>query len=294
MSMSTIFYPLECEDLNTDVLTDSTSTPPSSSTPDRSGTPDFDESPERDLPSVHHAMITKEAGPLHSAHEHSASHSSSSHHRTPQISPFSISDRIRNIQRASAAAIHARLHNGHPGRSHMPQHGHNVDESTLAGTIRSVMAKALLRRRTTWFQDVWRDDLEWAFREIANIVEDYNYVAIDTEFPGFLINNDDPSLTQSSRNYSELRDNVNQMSVIQLGLTFSDKFGNRPKISTFQFNFRFNLRTDRHSADSIAILTGVDFDRLGAEGIDVRVFAEHMLASGLVLNDNIRWICFHG
>jgi len=172
-----------------------------------------------------------------------------------------------------------------------------LPKEDYAVTIQNIIAGILAKKETeSWMLDVWRDDVSSAFNKIANIIDQYNYVAIDTEFPGKVMQHGDPKLTKSSLNYLDLRDNVNSLSVIQLGLTFTDKDGNKPPVSTFQFNFRFDLRTERHDPKSIQMLqeAGVDFNRHIAEGIDIRTFAEHMIASGLVLNDNIRWICFHG
>jgi CCR4-NOT transcription complex subunit 7/8 len=39
---------------------------------------------------------------------------------------------------------------------------------------------------------------------------------------------------------------------------------------------------------------GIDFDRLAKDGCDHLQFAEFILSSGIVLNDEIKWICFHG
>jgi len=149
--------------------------------------------------------------------------------------------------------------------------------------------------------EIWQHNLDYVFQQISEIADDYNYVAIDTEFPGIVLKHNDQTLqtqlSQSSVNYLDLRDNVNTLKIIQLGLTFSDKFGNRPKpVSTFQFNFKFDLSNEQHDPNSIQMLrdAGVNFDWHLQNGIDVRIFAEHMISSGLVYNDKIQWISFHG
>ena len=41
-------------------------------------------------------------------------------------------------------------------------------------------------------------------------------------------------------------------------------------------------------------MAGIDFNKFNQKGIDVQNFAEQFLNSGLILNDNIHWIIFHG
>lgn len=47
--------------------------------------------------------------------------------------------------------------------------------------------------------------------------------------------------------------------------------------------------------DSIELLksSGIDFNKFEKLGIDVHYFGELMIMSGLVLNDDIKWISFH-
>eukprot|EP00397_Hematodinium_sp_SG-2012_P009964 GEMP01010064.1.p1 GENE.GEMP01010064.1~~GEMP01010064.1.p1 ORF type:complete len:313 (+),score=38.82 GEMP01010064.1:1846-2784(+) len=145
--------------------------------------------------------------------------------------------------------------------------------------------------------DVWRDNLDSAFGIIADLDERYAFLAIDTEFPGIVLAPAaDLPLSQSSMNYLQLRENVNSLKIIQLGLSFSDENGEKPKIHTIQFNFQFNVWEDPCATDSINLLkrAGLDFERHATEGIDVHDFGERLISSGLVLNDDIKWISFHG
>uniref|UniRef100_A0A0D6QXQ8 poly(A)-specific ribonuclease n=1 Tax=Araucaria cunninghamii TaxID=56994 RepID=A0A0D6QXQ8_ARACU len=99
-----------------------------------------------------------------------------------------------------------------------------------------------------------------------------------------------------------LRDNVNLLKLIQLGLTFTDQKGNLPRFGAnqqcvWQFNFReFNSNSDVHNPDSIELLkqSGVDFRKNEEIGIDSCVFGELFMSSGVVLNENVQWISFHG
>jgi len=85
--------------------------------------------------------------------------------------------------------------------------------------------------------------------------------------------------------------------MIQLGMTFYNEKGETSHpTSTWQFNFKFSLSEDMYAPDSIQLLlrSGVDFTVLAKKGIDHLHFGESMMMSGLVLNDDVKWICFHG
>ena len=49
------------------------------------------------------------------------------------------------------------------------------------------------------------------------------------------------------------------------------------------------------AADSIDLLktSGIDFAKFEELGIDVQVFGELMMMSGLVLNPDVKWVSFH-
>lgn len=50
-----------------------------------------------------------------------------------------------------------------------------------------------------------------------------------------------------------------------------------------------------YAQDSIDLLTrsGIEFSKNEELGIDVNDFGELLMSSGVVLNDNIKWISFH-
>lgn len=90
------------------------------------------------------------------------------------------------------------------------------------------------------------------------------------------------------------------LKLIQLGLTFSDAEGSLPKhnneLCVWQFNFReFNPKEDIYAPESVRLLaeSGIDFEQNVSRGIDVKHFAELLITSGVVLNDEIQWITFH-
>jgi CCR4-NOT transcription complex subunit 7/8 len=107
---------------------------------------------------------------------------------------------------------------------------------------------------------------------------------------------------KSSReyHYTALKMNVDMLKLIQLGLTLTDAVGNLPRcngeLCVWQFNFRgFSLADDVYAQDSIELLkqSGIDFQQNEKRGIDVQRFGELLMTSGIVLNEDIKWITFH-
>jgi hypothetical protein len=89
--------------------------------------------------------------------------------------------------------------------------------------------------------------------------------------------------------------------MIQLGLAFSDEKGTLPVIegnpSVWQFNFReFDLEKDIYDPQSIKLLkeSGIDLYKHLTHGVDAGQFAELLMSSGVVLNDSVVWVTFHG
>lgn len=144
--------------------------------------------------------------------------------------------------------------------------------------------------------DVWNNNLDEVFQNIRIIVQTYNYVAMDTEFPGIVAKPLGEFRSSSEYQYQLHRCNVDLLKIIQLGLTFSDEAGNFPQgAATYQFNFKFNLHEDMYAHDSIELLatSGIQFKKHDEQGIEVETFAELLMTSGVILNDNVKWITFH-
>ncbi|GAB2269537.1 CCR4-NOT regulatory complex component [Dionaea muscipula] len=150
-------------------------------------------------------------------------------------------------------------------------------------------------------REVWNENLEDEFRLIREIVDEFPYVAMDTEFPGVVLRPVGNFKNNCEFNYQTLKDNVNMLKLIQLGLTFSNDEGHLPTCGTdkscvWQFNFReFNVNEDVFANDSIALLQkcGIDFNKNNEKGIDARRFGELLMSSGIVLNENVHWVTFH-
>ncbi|CAN4098428.1 unnamed protein product [Withania somnifera] len=150
-------------------------------------------------------------------------------------------------------------------------------------------------------REVWNDNLEEEFDLIREIVDDYPYIAMDTEFPGVVLRPVGNFKNSNDYHYQTLKDNVDLLKLIQLGLTFSDENGDLPKCGTdkyciWQFNFcDFNPNEDVYANDSIELLrqSGIDFKKNIENGIDAKRFGEILMSSGIVLNDNVCWVTFH-
>ncbi|KAI9262837.1 ribonuclease H-like domain-containing protein [Helicostylum pulchrum] len=147
-----------------------------------------------------------------------------------------------------------------------------------------------------YIKEVWAENLEEEMAYLRDLVEEYPYLAMDTEFPGVVARPIGTFKTSSDYHYQTLRCNVDLLKIIQLGVTFADQYGNLPSnICTWQFNFKFNLSDDMYAQDSIELLTksGIDFKKHEEYGIEVEHFGELLISSGFVLLDDVKWISFH-
>eukprot|EP00088_Acartia_fossae_P036120 TRINITY_DN3730_c0_g2_i1.p1 TRINITY_DN3730_c0_g2~~TRINITY_DN3730_c0_g2_i1.p1 ORF type:complete len:297 (-),score=66.29 TRINITY_DN3730_c0_g2_i1:639-1529(-) len=145
-------------------------------------------------------------------------------------------------------------------------------------------------------REVWSHNLEEEFKHICAIVNEYPYVAMDTEFPGVVARPIGDFKSNSDYQYQLLRCNVDLLKIIQLGLTFFNKDGEMPDgTCTWQFNFKFNLSEDMYAEESVDLLknSGILFERHEREGIETVHFAEMLIVSGIVLLDNVKWLSFH-
>jgi CCR4-NOT transcription complex subunit 7/8 len=144
--------------------------------------------------------------------------------------------------------------------------------------------------------EVFADNFIQEIKNISSLLEEYNYIGMDTEFPGtvFCINN----FTQDFY-YKTLKLNVDSLKLIQLGITLTNSKGEYPKnfpYHTWQFNLEFDIKNDKFAQNSLNLLinSGINFNKLKKNGIKHKDFAEYLMISGLVLNPDIHWVSFHG
>jgi len=156
--------------------------------------------------------------------------------------------------------------------------------------------KSRISRNSTAIKEVYSENLEEEMKVIKPLLTEYNYMGMDTEFPGTVY-----SLKNLSDDfyYKTLQKNVNELKLIQLGITLTNKDGEYPKnipYHTWQFNFKFDEEKDKYSEESLNLLknTGIDFDKLKKNGIEHKKFAKILKKTGLVLNPDVKWISFHG
>uniref|UniRef100_A0A2K5DG34 poly(A)-specific ribonuclease n=1 Tax=Aotus nancymaae TaxID=37293 RepID=A0A2K5DG34_AOTNA len=134
--------------------------------------------------------------------------------------------------------------------------------------------------------EAWACSLDEEMKKALQVIRKYNYVAVDTEFPG---------VVNADYQYQLLRCNVDLLKIIQLGLTFMNEQGEYPPgTPTWQLNFKFNLTEDMYAQDSTELLTTSDiqFKKHEEEGIETQYFAELLMTSGVVLCEGViscRW-----
>ena len=135
--------------------------------------------------------------------------------------------------------------------------------------------KSDISRNSSVIKEVYSENLDEEMKIIKGLLEkEYNYIGMDTEFPGTVF-----SLKNLSDDfyYKTLQKNVNELKLIQLGITLTNKDGEYPKnipYHTWQFNFKFNEEKDKYSEESLNLLksTGIDFDKLKKDEIAHKKF----------------------
>jgi CCR4-NOT transcription complex subunit 7/8 len=161
-------------------------------------------------------------------------------------------------------------------------------------------------------RNVWKQNLAQEMAMLRRLVEEYPYIAMDTEFPGIVARPIGQFTTKADYHYQTLRCNVDLLKMIQLGVTLFRPDGSLPPGDppspskfpsmsnvvapyTWQFNFKFSLESDMYAHESTAMLSkaGIDFDRHSKQGIEPESFGAYLISSGMVLDPDVHWISFH-
>ena len=132
---------------------------------------------------------------------------------------------------------------------------------------------------------------------ISGLLDEYNYIGMDTEFPGIVYKEE--KNIKDDFYYKALKMNADRLKIIQLGITLTNEYGDYPQnipYHTWQFNFEFDINKENYNEESINLLkkSGIDFDKLKKHGIKKNNFAAYLTTSGLVLNPDVNWISYHG
>ncbi|CAA6671941.1 unnamed protein product [Spirodela intermedia] len=143
-------------------------------------------------------------------------------------------------------------------------------------------------------REVWGWNMGMELPGILEALDSATFVAMDTEFPGFL--HQTPRFASSSERYQDVRRNVDNMKLIQLGLCF---FGDGGRRRTWQISFRdFDVASasDARSEASVELLkrSGIDLCRTRREGVDSELFSEILWRCDWVGRRKPRWVTFQG
>lgn len=137
-------------------------------------------------------------------------------------------------------------------------------------------------------KNVWVYNMDTELQKISALLEQYPFVAVDTEYPGCVYQDRMPGPRDPQQyQYLYVKKNIDMTKIIQLGITLADGQGRMPlPISTWQFNFDFNEEKEQKEASSFDLLlkSGIDFTLLKNHGISPQYFGEKIIQSGLVMN----------
>jgi CCR4-NOT transcription complex subunit 7/8 len=134
------------------------------------------------------------------------------------------------------------------------------------------------------FVNVYAYNLLDAMRELDYLVRQGNFIALDTEFPGVVIEGE---LT----GYEKIRSNVSKTKLVQLGISVFNSDGQC--LCTYQFNFSYNGIFNPASREMLE-KAGIDFQTNARYGISHAAFGSALRSTSLLRNPNLVWICFHG
>ncbi|KAL6877525.1 hypothetical protein ACP4OV_012740 [Aristida adscensionis] len=146
---------------------------------------------------------------------------------------------------------------------------------------------------------------------IGSFLPSFPFVAVDTEYPGAVhrppAGARDSQLTPDER-YALVKANVDELPIVQLGVTLCDAHGNLPLGVdgrghtvglAWEVNFSdFDVHGDRHVPESVAFLRsqGVDFDLARAHGVSSGAFMERLagVLPAAQRRGDLTWAAFGG
>ena len=146
--------------------------------------------------------------------------------------------------------------------------------------------------------DVWKCNLKEETKRIKEYLDKgYTMIALDTEFPGIYYRHRSYDKSNTNNKYQEIKLNVDNLKPIQVGITIMKPNSTQKSgFLTWQFNLDFNVYTDTKKKEAIKMLkeSGIDFDKMVKEGIDLNSFKKALEATTLLNNQRLTWVTFHG
>ncbi|XP_062182171.1 probable CCR4-associated factor 1 homolog 11 [Phragmites australis] len=183
----------------------------------------------------------------------------------------------------------------------VPYYGGVVRPATAAATTLNILQ----------IRSVTATNFEAEVELIGSLLPRFPFVVVDTEYPGNVhrppAGRRDGDLAPDER-YALVKANVDELPIVQLGVTLCDEQGNLPVLLdsngrpvfelAWEVNFSdFDVYRDRHAPESVAFLRshGIDFDLARAYGISSLEFADKLVR---VLSsqrwDELTWAAFGG
>ncbi|ORY70074.1 ribonuclease H-like domain-containing protein [Pseudomassariella vexata] len=239
-----------------------------------------------------------------------------------QMSPFSPANGLAGLgagfgDQTGLASHAARMGFAHGAQLQQQQQQHPHQQSHGLGGEHTARSAGQNKGR---IRDVWKHNLNEEIAILRELIDEYSFVAMDTEFPGIVGRPMGNFLDKSDYHYQTLRVNVDMLKIIQVGIAIFNDKGETPPARpsadsadvsptvrkylathgslpyAWQFNFHFDIKEDMANQSSIESLqqAGIDFEKLERDGIDPNAFAALMTTSGLVSFEEVKWLSFHG
>ncbi|XP_078439423.1 putative CCR4-associated factor 1 homolog 8 [Wolffia australiana] len=145
-------------------------------------------------------------------------------------------------------------------------------------------------------RQVWASNFNAEMPRLIEALRRAPYAAIDAEFPGFIVHT--PRDADGHQRYSDLRENVERLKILQLG--FSCFGPGWPRRLTWQINFSDfdeSLPSDERWEESVELLRreGVDFAKTRRDGVDSALVSSFLRPFFLSpMQRKPLWVTFHG
>ncbi|KAG0530771.1 hypothetical protein BDA96_05G215500 [Sorghum bicolor] len=157
------------------------------------------------------------------------------------------------------------------------------------------------------FVSVGKENIATELERIRELLPRYRYVAIDTEYPGTIHGTPaGAALTPAARYYALVKANVDEIPILQLGLTLCDEEGNLPIVMdsdggplqlAWEFHFSdFDIARHPHSMESVQFLQtqGFNFARALMHGVPSTDFAARLAEVLAKVPQPLMWVAFGG